>query len=86
MSPTPNTPPPPKKEQKTGGLFSQFLELFFGMTPSVPSEYLTRQEVRSTEKPVTWRCKACHNPAKWHAKEERWYCPNHPHADIVDQL
>lgn len=85
MSPTPDAPPPPKSEQKMGGLFSQFLE-FFGMTPSLPSEYLTRNETDSVEKTVVWRCRSCHNPAKWLAKEERWHCPNHPNADIVDQL
>ena len=85
MSPTPNTPPPPKPEHKVGGLFSQFLE-FLGMTPSAPSEYLTRTEAYSKEKAVIWRCRACHNPARWMAKEERWRCPNHPNADIVDQL
>ena len=85
MNPKSTRPTSGNKVKKAGGMFSQFLE-FFGMTPSVPSEYLTRMDQDEESNQVIWRCKSCHNPAKWDAKEERWFCPHHPQADIVDQL
>lgn len=85
MNPKTTRPASGNKVKKAGGMFSQFLE-FFGMTPSVPSEYLTRTNQDEMPDQVTWRCKSCHNPAKWDAKEKRWFCPHHPQADIVDQL
>ena len=85
MNPKSTRPSSNKKIKKTGGMFSQFLE-FFGMTPNVPSEYLTRHEQDEERDQIVWRCKSCHNPAKWNAKEERWFCPHHPQAEIVDRL
>ena len=72
-----------QSNQKTGGMFSQFLE-FFGMTPSVPSEYLTRIEKNDEGQRIVWRCQACHNPTRWEEKEERWRCPSHPQAKVFE--
>ena len=85
-----NQPSPPrseKKRPKTGGLFSQFLE-FFGMTPSLPSEYLNSESNHhsSSDEVVVWRCKSCHNPAHWKEEQQRWQCKNHPQAQVVDSL
>ena len=73
-------------QPKKGGILSQFLE-FFGMTPSVPSEYLTSHEPsQKKEVQKLWRCKSCQNPVQWRAKEERWQCKDHPQAEVVDYL
>ena len=85
MSPSSDPPQASKQPQKSGGLFSQLLELF-GITPSIPSEYLSQNDHTGSEVVNVWRCRACHNPAKWIIKEERWRCPNHPQADVVDNL
>jgi hypothetical protein len=86
MSPSSDPPRTSKRPQKSSGLFSQFLELF-GITPSVPSDHLSQGDNSNGSEVVNvWRCRACHNPAKWIIKEERWRCPNHPQADVVDNL
>lgn len=65
---------------------SQLLE-FFGMTPTVPSEYLNSEggnEGKTQAQPM-WLCKSCHNPTEWIEAEERWQCPSHPKASTFEK-
>ena len=75
-----------RKAPKTGGLISQLLE-FFGMTPNVPSEYLSNGEAKDLEGSLQskWLCKACHNPTEWIEAEQRWRCPHHPKASVFEE-
>ncbi len=65
------------EEQNGPNLWWQFLE-FMGMT------WPGKLKKKSEEKPTQiGKCQACHNLAKYDAKQDRWYCKNHPSAQIT---
>jgi hypothetical protein len=76
----------PQVTPKRGGLFAQFLELF-GMTPTVqsgPTGVKKDSIVAQSPSPPKPKCRACYNPATWYEDEERWRCPDHPNAEILE--
>ncbi len=58
-------------------LWWQFLE-FMGMTwPGKLKK--TKTSALPTKKGI---CSACYNKAKYDAQQDKWYCSNHPNAEI----
>ena len=72
------------RKEKHGGLIAQFLEMF-GMTPRVPSGPSGARVVDQLESsPPPPRCQSCHNPAQWDQLREKWTCPHHPQANLIE--
>lgn len=75
------------QQEHRGGLWAQLLEMF-GMTPTVQSGPSGARGVEQRERelpPLSPLCKSCHNSARWDESQNRWRCPHHPHASLIEQ-